>query len=895
MRYLRTLFGFGLVLGALPLQANAAAMLQPTSGPAQSLRPRALDISTRIDGAWAHSTVSTIYARQSKQLIEADLIVSVPDGAVVTGFSYWHGKEKVAARVDEKQRDAVLETAAPRQKPRDIESIWAPLVGKNQFRARLHAVRPGADLRVELQMVQPLQNEGAAMVWEYPLASEARDVTLDWLRFRAVAPDETKIFNNYGARVLGDELSVKKYNFRPKTDLRLAFARANNGGLNAQISSEHVGENANEAYFALSLQSSEAIPTLPTISGVETFEVLSPQRVSPGEVRIFGRYRGQGAATVSWDKKQTIVWFSPPSDAANEVSGLAAPLWGARRLEQIRGAKNARSLSIALSKRFNLSSPFVRFVAIPAKQRKIIDAQLRQVDLARRGAKWSRNWVLEIENGRPLSSKSLQARQNLRQIARSSIGRKTGFDEELARKKATQKRLGELARVVMARRMNIAAKNPDASAKMAVLARFSEQSTAKYLQKAAQNLRELQVETLRNRWTREVVALRGQSAGAARLKTQLETLQTRYNLESDFESEAYRRAARQMAYSALNEALAGRENSPRATLLIDAGERFGRRVGENSFGRAFYQPALGETLQNARAAFLAEIEAGRDQSAEAQSAGARLRQIYALAPQLRGSLREKGSLQWEIETARRGLARETAYRIAQSRAQRPSDRRTLRELESQLERIAAQTEREPNDYLRLETRRYQNGEPLLSARQFRLQKSGIDPDADETQNAAPRGVPALETRDFDPRLSLILPAQTRFVEAIFPGGKSQNLRFNAQNGAWETRFYLSKLARAGRVLIALRAVDAAGRIRRFQLDLSLPDNENWQIGVWTPAKTRDVNVVLFERDRAKLPVSPSGQFAASLEISPAQRLQKPVLRFLIGDQNAETTEIGVSW
>ena len=893
MRYSRIVYLVAIGVCAMTNKANAAAVLQPTSGPVQTLRPRALDISTRIDGAWAHSTVTTIYARQSKQLIEADLTLSVPDGAVVTGFSYWHGNERVTARVTEKERADLIQTATPREKEREIESQWAPLAGKNLFRAHLHAVMPGRDLRVELQMVQPLQNEGAALVWQYPLASEARDVTLDWLRLRASAPDETKVFNNYGARVSGDELSVKKYNFNAKTDVRIAFGRSKSG-LNAQISTEHVGGRAGEAYFALALQSSEESPTLPVISGVETFEVLPPQRVSPGEVRIFGRYRGQGVATASWGKKQTVVWFSPPSNAANEVSGLAAPLWGAERLENLSGQKNARAASIALSKRFNLSSPFVTFVAIPAKQRKIIDAQLRQADLARRGAKWSRNWVLEIENGRPLSPQSLQARQNLRQIARSSIGRKYGFDEEKARKKATQKRLGELARLVMARRMNIASKNPDAAKKMAQLARFSEQSTAKYLQKAGQNLRELQVETLEKRWTAEVVALRGQTAGAGRLKRQLQILQSRYGLESDFETEAYRRAARQMAYSALNEALAGRENSPRATLLIDAGERFGRRVGQDSFGRAFYQPALAQTMQNAREVYLAEIEAGRDQSEEARSADTRLRQIYALAPQMRGSLREKGSLQWEIETARRGLARETAYRIAKSRAERPSDRNTLRELETQLERIAAQTEREPEEYLRLEARRYQKGEPLLSARQFRLAKSGIDPDTDESWKA-PRGAPNLEARDSDPRLSLVLPAQTRFVEATFPGGKAQNLRFHAEKGAWESQFYLSKLARSGRVLISLRSVDAAGREKRWKLDLSLPDDDNWQIGVWTPVKTQRVSVVLFDQARASLPALPTGQFAASVAVSPTQRLQKPVLRFLIDDGTAQTTEIALRW
>ncbi|RYG65933.1 hypothetical protein EON80_16375, partial [bacterium] len=132
----------------IPLsQAHAAALLKPTSGPTQALRPKALDIKTRVDGAWAQTTVTTLYARNSKQQIEADLLYTAPEGAVVTGFAYWYGNEKVTARVTERERAAEISEASA---VGEVDPAWVQLVGKNVFRARLHAIKPGRDLRIEV-------------------------------------------------------------------------------------------------------------------------------------------------------------------------------------------------------------------------------------------------------------------------------------------------------------------------------------------------------------------------------------------------------------------------------------------------------------------------------------------------------------------------------------------------------------------------------------------------------------------------------------------------------------------------------------------------------------------------------------------------------------------------
>ena len=55
-------------------------------------------------------------------------------------------------------------------------------------------------------------------------------------------------------------------------------------------------------------------------------------------------------------------------------------------------------------------------------------------------------------------------------------------------------------------------------------------------------------------------------------------------------------------------------------------------------------------------------------SALLKNAEIQMQRLYALAPSLRAHLRQTGSIAWQVDTARRGLASETAHRIVQMRA-----------------------------------------------------------------------------------------------------------------------------------------------------------------------------------------------------------------------------------
>ena len=904
-RNLRTLLALCALVGLVQTGANATALLQPTSGATQVLRPRALDIESKIDGAWAQTRATTIFARSSRQTIEADLWMTVPDGAIVTGFAYWHGQERVEARVQEREVAREVSESNTRETP----APWTKLEGRNVFRARLHAIKPKRDLRVELTWIQPLQNAGPSAIWQFPLASETREGALDWLRVRVAVPQAFRARNNFGAGVSSDEITLRKYNFKPKSDARITLPILA-GALKAQLTSEHfvdetarnpkngfVDEAQNEsAYFALSLRNSQASEALPTISGVET-ETFAPTRLSPSEIQIVGRYRGSGAATISWGQNRATVWFPPASNAPRETNRLASSLWGARRLDELANRSDARASSIRVSQRFGVASKWTDFVAIPAKQRVFIEAQIQQSDLRKRGANLGRIVALEIENGDALSPKALQARADLRALERSSLGRRWSFSEERARAKAIQTRLGVLAREVMARRMSITTENAESEKQMTTLARYAETPTGSHLRKAELGLRRRQVETLSARWQREIIELRGQTPAAKALKTQLETLRSRYGMSDEPESEIYRRAAQQMAFSVLNEALEGRENERRAAVLMEAGERFTRRIGENSWKSAFYQPAIRANLERVGERLTEEIEAGRDGSNEAREAQNRLRQLLTLAPNLRGTLRQKGSLEWQIDAARRALADETAYRIAQTRAERPDDRRVLGELEAQLERVAGQTEIDAEKFLENQTARFRSGEPLLTARQGRLLENGVDESA---QASSTKPQLDLESRQSGSLILLSLPANIRGVELVEASGLTRMLTWNASTKKWETRLNAPRDERENSLVLGFRVVRIDGSMARFTLNLAVQDAESnggssWNLGVWSSAPPQRASVDLPWKERVALESEPSGRLSAPVSVPQTWRGKAARVAFLMVSQADEVTEIVVDW
>src|SRR4028119_629781 len=146
--------------------SQADFLLKPSGQNAVPLRRKALQVNAVLSGGLASVTQTMTFANESSQRTEADFILSVPDGTVITSFAYWYGKEKVVARVVEKERAAAIyQHITSRQR----DPALVEMTGKNTFRARIFPVEPNADLRVEIGTVAPLSSTRFGAQWRLGL------------------------------------------------------------------------------------------------------------------------------------------------------------------------------------------------------------------------------------------------------------------------------------------------------------------------------------------------------------------------------------------------------------------------------------------------------------------------------------------------------------------------------------------------------------------------------------------------------------------------------------------------------------------------------------------------------------------------------------------------------
>ena len=359
---------FLLALAATP--SGASALLKPTSGETQALQAKSLDVSAQLHGAFATTTVTTIYANPNSQRIEADFVYSAPQGSVVTGFAYWFGDEKVVARVVEKRRAArIYSYITTRQRdPALIE-----MIGKNSFRARIFPIQAGQDLKVEVQLAQSLPAVKTGALWSYPLRDEAG---AELKHFALEIKSDGAARSNLGEFANG-VLKIERDKFTATDDLRVVVAQ-NAAPLRASLFAARDG--GADGFFVLALTPNVAVarPRI-KVSGVQTYDVLVPQktRVGAGESYVvFGRYRGNGRAIVALNEKSIELQFPDVAAAGN----LATKLWAAQRIEMLSENESNQFAVVKLSQRFGLVSKWTSWLAIPAAEKERFDRETRRAD-----------------------------------------------------------------------------------------------------------------------------------------------------------------------------------------------------------------------------------------------------------------------------------------------------------------------------------------------------------------------------------------------------------------------------------------------------------------------------------------------------------------------------------
>ncbi|RYX81355.1 hypothetical protein EON83_24525 [bacterium] len=892
--------------------ANAGALLKPTKGDSRNLQPRAMDIRAQVDGAFARTTITTVYSNANRSNIEADFVYAAPPSAVVTGFAYWYGKEKVQALVSDRERaEQIYQVSQP-----NLDSSLSAMRGKNVFRARISQVAARQDLRVQIELAAPLERESNSVVWRYPLVDDTRDVTLDWLRVRVETDPKRASRDNMGAQQNNGDYLWRKYNFKPKSDVRVAFpSPGGTGVLRADLSAEHRtdgrGGFLDDGFFALDVKSAENPQGDPQISGIETSDITRIERPAPGVARVYGRYSGSNNAVLTWGNQKVSVFFHrPPHGYILEVQHLAQVLWGAHRIQDLSTDPKNRAKVVSLSHSFNLLSKWTSWIAMPSEQRKRYDAEIKRLDVQRRGSQLGRTLALEIEANRPFSPLALQSRAGLRALERSSVGRKTGFEEEHARANALRARMKDLARVVVARKLGLGQSDMrDADARLKRLAEVGAQNEDDFLQNAQQGLRFKQVKALKADYTNQVCALRRSEPEVVALQKRIVALENRYGIADDnFRSKALKLSIEVIAKTTLTEALAGREDGERAARLRDMGERFVRELGDSSFDDTYFKPQVEERLAVASDTLLAEIEAGREKMGVAQSARREVESLYALAPGLRATIRDEGSREWQQDLAWRARAHETAYRLAQTKRDRSSDTIKIGDLQGQLDYLSGHTEQDSDEFEKAETERMNNGEPLQTARQYRLNVDGSEeatPDSSQ-QDAMLNAGNDYSLLSGNAQITVKAPQNIKEVSAILPDGTQTPLSWNGKARQWETGFDVPTYTRDGRYNVAIVMVDYKGNRTRYTMPFSVDTqkaatlsdiggNSNlWNLRLVCDTPATSVTASLPWKS-VELTAQTNGEFGRPIEVPKAWQGRDGKVRFVITDRARNRTQIEVDW
>ena len=371
-----------LLLLARASTARASALLKPTTGATLALRAKTLDVRADINGAFARTTATTIYANPNSRQIEADFIYTAPENAVVTGFAYWFKGEKVVARVVEKERAAQIYTliTVQRRDPALVE-----MIGKNTFRARIAPVEARADLKIEVQYVAPLDATKDGWQWKFPLREETKNYPLDSVNLNAKISGTDGTTSNFGNFANG-ELSARKTDVKDADDLQINVAAPR---APLKVSLFAARDSGADGFFALAM-APDFSATNPgfAVMGVPTYDVMRDPNAQAGQTFVaVGRYRGAGEALVKLGKRSVRVTFPEATRAGN----IAAQMWGARRIETLSSSDKNRAAVVNLSKRFGMPSKWTSWLALPASEKAQFERQLLGLEINRALGAWAQS------------------------------------------------------------------------------------------------------------------------------------------------------------------------------------------------------------------------------------------------------------------------------------------------------------------------------------------------------------------------------------------------------------------------------------------------------------------------------------------------------------------------
>lgn len=770
--------------------ARAGALLKLKGQGAAPIRMKALKADIEIDGPFARTTQLMTFQNEASDRVEADFIFQAPPGAIVSGFAYWYGEEKVVARIVEKERAATIYRYIT---SRMRDPALVEMIGKNTFRARIFPIEPNADLKVELKMVQTLASDRDGAVFSLQLQpEEAGKGTLESLQVNARVRPGTAfdtVFNNYALPQQVEDgatkIQLQQSNFRPARDLRIRL-KARPVALRTALYAAPDG--GSDGFFALSLMPNRALKS-PVLSarGVRFYDVMParlPSLKAGQECMVVGRYKGSGEATIALDErgKGQVSLAQPVVFAGqSERENLAGKLWASKRIETLSVKARNKSAVTALSTRFTLPSKWTSWLAVPKAELERFHTEKLTADYADLGRLIS----LEVADGRGQgrTARALKTRFE-------ALGKQLGYTSQNELPSYYDATLRTLA-------SNLAQEKYAARPNRRRMAQTRQQMAR--LQRAGAGERgessepiyilEEEMRVASGQLAEEQVAGRPNSRRARMLRAELKRLEKRMNSgDSDWGvRQAAQQQTRDLAVETVRERYASNPNPKRLAALRRRLNRAARGLNESpqAYLQSAEQERIADKIQDAEQRLAEEVLAGRETGEDAR----KLQTWLESLPRNGDYNRE-----WMRKRAYSARAHETASRLLLEQKNPNPDTTRIASLQQELDRLSAQSGTESESFVGWEKMVVENGQTVpTKARDYYM-------------------------RQGDPLLSIEAPMDARQVVALMPNGDIKKLVFNPATRKWEARFDIPTHQNEGdyQITVIIVAHDGA----RKQLKLS---------------------------------------------------------------------------
>ncbi len=820
-------------------------MLKPKGGDGVELRVKSVAAKVQIRGQFGETTNTMTFANESSRRIEADFLMTVPVGAVVTYFAYWYGEEKVVARIVEKERAAAIyqHITSRMRDPALVE-----MIGKNTFRARIFPVMPNADLRVEMRWVQVLASTPTGLQYRFPLAPEVKGKgVLDNLDLQiAVASDVgiTRASNNYQQPIARNNgrlsMKLKQQNFQPTADfvlnLEQRVATTPPPALRAQIFA--APSSGADGFFALALTANRNVqkPRV-KIRGLTTYD-LAPAilpALKAGQVAVIcGRYKGSGTGAIEIaGLGVSYVKFG----AQAENNNLATRLWAARRIETLSASEKNRAAVLKLSTQFTLPSKWSSWLAIPQAELERFKEEKLQADLEIAG----RRYVLEsAKNGRN-SRAAKQFKAQFEALNKQSSYRVSLNNyvynvlqelvqqqaDEKAKTKPNARKVAQLNRQIARTQMLL-----DAAERAESQARLRDQRLDARMQALSEQLVE------------EKMAGRGGSRRAMQLRSALErsAKSSRYNRSWD---SIYSNQEANKAYNLANEYVRNLYEKRDSPSTAQAAKQLRNLVGRDQ-AQSLMNASRSNWAENQLRVLITQLAKAKYVDADETrltNLQASIERVTKLVPS--STLNRGGYEEYSLFA----LMQETKQAYDSQLLSKNPDAKILRELENRVTKIYADPLYKgasgdwstPNLATIDKTR---NPLQLPKIVDLRTDVDNLDaqmraqPDFGQRaqleklrrEKAAKLSYATrYHLRLGDPLIAIDAPRDALQVVAVMPDGQIKRLQWNDDAKRWEARFDIPSYATEGAYEIRVIVVEKDGARRensvRYNVDMTAPTGE----------------------------------------------------------------------